>query len=155
MTGEQSGISTGTTRPGVGRLTEPRYLSADELDGLLGNMGDTFRPIAATCTFAALRVSEALGLRWRDLDLQAGTLTVSGQLGADGERVPVKSTASAATVELLPALVRELVSTGHGRRGRISDERTQTRWSSRPRAASPSPAGTRSGPSTRRVTRQG
>lgn len=108
MTGEQSGISTGTTRPGVGRLTEPRYLSADELDGLLGNMGDTFRPIAATCTFAALRVSEALGLRWRDLDLQAGTLTVSGQLGADGERVPVKSTASAATVELLPALVREL-----------------------------------------------
>jgi hypothetical protein len=40
--------------------------------------------------------------------LQAGTLTVNGQLGAEGERVPAKSAASAATVELLPALAREL-----------------------------------------------
>ena len=71
-------------------------------------MSDTFRPVAATCTFAALRISEALGLRWRDVDLQAGTLTVSGQLGAEGERVPAKSASSAATVELLPALAREL-----------------------------------------------
>lgn len=95
-------------RPGVGRLTEPRYLTAAELDSLLAKLTDTFRPVAATCTFAALRISEALGLRWRDVDLQAGTLTVSGQLGAAGERVPVKSAASAASVELLPALVREL-----------------------------------------------
>lgn len=95
-------------RPGVGRVTEPRYLTSDELDRLLDRMGDTFRPVAATCTFAALRVSEALGLRWRDLDLKGGALTVSGQLGAEGERVPVKSAASAATVPLLPALAREL-----------------------------------------------
>ena len=95
-------------RPGVGRVTEPRYLTADELDRLLGKLGDTFRPVAATCTFAALRISEALGLRFRDLDFKAGTLTVSGQLGAEGERVPVKSAASAATVPLLPALAREL-----------------------------------------------
>jgi len=56
-------------RPGVGRLSEPRYLTADELDSLLGKLTDTFRPVAATCTFAALRVSEALGLRWRHVDL--------------------------------------------------------------------------------------
>lgn len=95
-------------RPGVGRLSEPRYLTADELGRLLGRMGDTFRPVAATCTFAALRISEALGLRWRDIDLKAGTLTVSAQLGTAGERVPVKSAASAATVPMLPALAREL-----------------------------------------------
>lgn len=95
-------------RPGVGRLSEPRYLTADELGRLLGRMGDTFRPVAATCTFAALRISEALGLRWRDIDLKAGTLTVSAQLGPEGERVQVKSAASAATVPMLPALAREL-----------------------------------------------
>jgi hypothetical protein len=41
---------------------------------------------AATRAYAGLRISEALGLRWRDLDLKAGTLTVAGQVGADGAR---------------------------------------------------------------------
>lgn len=95
-------------RPGVGRVTEPRYLTADELDRLLRKLTDTFRPVVACCTFAALRISEALGLTWRDVDFNAGTLTISGQLGTEGVRVPVKSTASAATVPLLPALAREL-----------------------------------------------
>src|SRR5262249_18800211 len=54
-------------RPGAARLTEPRYLSVDELDRLLAAMGDTFRPVAATCAYAGLRLSEALGLRWSDV----------------------------------------------------------------------------------------
>jgi integrase len=97
-------------RPGVGRVSEPRYLTADELAELLGKMTDTFRPVAAVCTFAGLRVSEALGLRWQDVDLKASTLTVAGQLGTDGALVPVKSEASAATVPMLPALARELLA---------------------------------------------
>ena len=36
------------------------------------------------------------------------TITVSGQLGASGERVPTKTPASRAAVPLLPALEREL-----------------------------------------------
>ena len=95
-------------RPGVARLTEPRYLTAHELQRLLGELTPTFRPVVAACTFAGLRISEALGLRWRDVDFKAGMLTVSGQLGMNGERVPVKSEASAATLPLLPALAREL-----------------------------------------------
>lgn len=95
-------------RPGVARVSEPRYLAATDLDALLAGLTPTFRPVVAACTFAALRISEALGLRWRDVDFDAGTLTVSGQLGTDGARVPVKSTASAATVPMLPALAREL-----------------------------------------------
>lgn len=99
-------------RPGAHRETEPRYLTADQLDKLLARLSDTMRPVAATCTFAALRVSEALGLRWRDLDLKAGTITVAGQLGRDGKtRVPTtKTDASAATVPMLPVLRRELVA---------------------------------------------
>jgi integrase len=95
-------------RPGSTRLTEPRYLTAGELEQLLARLSPTFRPVACVCTFAGLRISEALGLRWRDVDLTAGELTVTAQLGAGGERVPVKSAASAATVPLLPALAREL-----------------------------------------------
>jgi len=46
--------------------------------------------------------------RWRDLDLDAGRLTVAAQLDRAGRTVPLKPTASAATVDLLRALVREL-----------------------------------------------
>jgi integrase len=95
-------------RPGAARLTEPRYLSAAELELLLASVTDTFRPAVATCAFAALRISEALGLRWRDVDFAAATIAVTGQLGANGERVPVKTAASAATLPMLPALAREL-----------------------------------------------
>ena len=95
-------------RPGSARVTEPRYLSADEVRRLLAAMSDTFRPAAAACAYAGLRASEALGLRWRDIAFEAGTLTVSGQLSASGERVPAKTASSEATIPLLPPLAAEL-----------------------------------------------
>jgi integrase len=95
-------------RPGSGRVSEPRYLTADDVERLLAALTPTFAPVASVCTFAGLRISEALGLRWRDVDLSGGTLTVSGQLGVNGDRVPVKTIASSATVPLLPRLAREL-----------------------------------------------
>jgi integrase len=95
-------------RPGTERLTEPRYLTAAEIGLLLSCMTDSFRPVVAVCAFAGLRVSEALGLRWCDVDFGASVLRVSGQLGPGGTRVPAKTRASDATVPLLPALAREL-----------------------------------------------
>jgi len=95
-------------RPGAQRVSQPRYLEPAELERLLAKMTDTFRPVAAACAYAALRVSEALGLRWRDVDFEAGTIAVTGQLGQDGSRVPVKTAASDAPVPLLPVLAREL-----------------------------------------------
>lgn len=89
-------------------MTEPRYLTVDEVDTLLARMSDTFRPIAASCALAGLRVSEELGLTWTDADFDAKTITVSGQLGVKGERVPTKTAASRAAVPLLPALERVL-----------------------------------------------
>jgi integrase len=97
-------------RPGTKRLTEPRYLDEAEVGELLHALGDTFRPIAATYAYTGLRASEALGLRWRDVDLDARTLLVENQLGADGKLYPVKTEASQAPVRLLPALHRELVA---------------------------------------------
>jgi integrase len=98
-------------RPGTARLSEPRYLTPAELELLLRKMGDTFRPVAATLAYAGLRASEALGLRWRDLDFEAETITVAGQLDPrqNGVRLDTtKTTASAATVPMLPVLRREL-----------------------------------------------
>ncbi len=47
-------------RPGARRLTEPRYLNRAEVARLLERMSDVFRPVAAVCAYAGLRVSEAL-----------------------------------------------------------------------------------------------
>lgn len=96
-------------RPGSRRQTEPRYLDADQVEHLLAALGDTFRPIAATCGYAGLRISEALGLRWADVDFDAGTLRVEQQLDDDlTTRPETKSAASTATVGMVPALEREL-----------------------------------------------
>ena len=97
-------------RPGARRQTEPRYLTVDELAALLAKMSDSFRPVAATCAYAGLRVSETLGLRWRDVDMKGGTITVAGQLALGGRVDTTKTAASAATLRLLPVLRRELLA---------------------------------------------
>jgi integrase len=104
-------------RPGAKRQSEPRYLTAKELERLFSSMREEpFRVVAMTCAYAALRISECLGLRWGDLDLPEGTLTVAGQLGRDGTWLAqVKTASSAATLPLLPALRASCGHTGSGR----------------------------------------
>jgi integrase len=67
-----------------------------------------YRAVAAACYFAGLRVSEALGLQWGDLDFRSGTVSIERQLGSGADFVPLKSAASRATMPMLPALAREL-----------------------------------------------
>jgi len=56
------------------------------------------RAILATLTLAGLRIGELVELRWRDVDLAAGRLTVRA----------AKTDAGARTIDLLPALAGEL-----------------------------------------------
>jgi integrase len=85
-------------RPSGKRQTEPRYLDRKQIDLLLAELGDEYRPIAATLAFAGLRVSEALALRWRDVDLNAGVLQVRG----------TKTAGSVARVPIIDVLAAEL-----------------------------------------------
>jgi integrase len=57
-----------------------------------------------------LRISETLGLKWRDIDLDAGTATIRrrwyrGDLSEDNEN---KTEASTATLRLGPSLIQEI-----------------------------------------------
>jgi integrase len=87
-------------RPSTKRTREPRYLDRPEIDRLLAHLGLEFRPVAAVCAFAGLRISEALALRWQDVDFDSGMLHVHG----------TKTAASAAPVPMTGALVAELRS---------------------------------------------
>jgi integrase len=95
-------------RPSTTRKRQPRYLNGAQLAALLAELDDDLRPLGAMLAYAGLRVSEALAIRWSDLDLEAGRLSVSAQLDRAGQPVPLKTSASASNVDLLPALVREL-----------------------------------------------
>ena len=85
-------------KPSAKRNVEPRYLDRQQIDALLSKMGDEFRPVCAVLAFAGLRVSEALALRWRDVDLDGAMLDVHG----------TKTKASTQPVPMTGDLVAEL-----------------------------------------------
>lgn len=79
-------------RPTPRRRKEPRYLDRSEIDRLLAKLSDDWRPVAAVCAFAGLRVSEALALRWSDVDFDAQMLDVQGtKTAASRQPVPMTS----------------------------------------------------------------
>jgi integrase len=95
-------------RPGAARLTEPRYLTLEELRRLTRRDG---RHVPARRRDMRLRgASRVRGARapMARHRPRRRTLTVTGQLGVTGERIPTKTAASAATVPMLPALALEL-----------------------------------------------
>ena len=85
-------------RPSAKRQKEPRYLDRSEIDRLLARLRPEPRAVAATLAFAGLRISEALALRWQDVDFEAEELHVPG----------TKTEASRATVPMIGLLVAEL-----------------------------------------------
>jgi integrase len=102
-------------KPARKRKSEPRYLAADEVQALLENASIRYRPIFAVMVYAGLRVGEALGLQWRNLDFGQDTVNIDGEVTPDCRYEPwAKSESSEAPVPMLPALKRELLD--HRRR---------------------------------------
>jgi integrase len=79
-----------------------------ELRSMLAAADDRERPVVMTAVFTGLRASELRGLRWSDIDLAAGRLTVAQRADAFNVIGPPKSKAGRRSVPMPPALVAEL-----------------------------------------------
>lgn len=65
------------TIPGASKRTrKPRSLTVAEFHKLLKHMEEPFRTMALTCVCFGLRISEALGLKWADVDWLNSTLHI-------------------------------------------------------------------------------
>ncbi|MEM9562085.1 MAG: tyrosine-type recombinase/integrase [Actinomycetota bacterium] len=92
-----------------------RALTVEELHMLLEASGGWLKVLIDLCGRNGLRPAEARALRWIDVDLQRGELSISGQMNRDNERGPVKRATNAertigidgATLERLAAWRRE------------------------------------------------
>jgi integrase len=105
---EDEGLGRGNPVRELRRRERPRVLSkqhrqltATELWTLVRAAGEETRPLVALLAFAGLRISEALGLLWGEVDLGARTLHIRKQLGYDTlERVPTKTDHGVRDIEL-------------------------------------------------------
>jgi integrase len=68
----------------VGRLAEPdgrvRFLTPEEEDRLLGELKGYLRDVVETALHTGIRRGALLGLRWRDVHLEPGTIQVASRL---------------------------------------------------------------------------
>jgi integrase len=74
---------------------------ADEINRFLDSLdGDRNTPLFTLAIASGLRQGELRGLRWTDIDLASGTLTVARQLLRDGTAGKPKSDAGLRTIGL-------------------------------------------------------
>lgn len=82
--------------------------SPDEIRALIAHLTDRRRPLLLTAIFTGLRISELRGLRWADIDLKAGRLTVHQRADRYGKIGRPKSAAGERVIPLPPFLVNTL-----------------------------------------------
>lgn len=104
------GVKPGS-RPGGSLDGGGRALEVDEVAALLEATPENWTPLVALLATSGLRISEALGLRRRDLDLADGTATVRQTVvEVEGKLILTtpKSKASRRAVKLIPSVVSML-----------------------------------------------
>jgi integrase len=94
-------------------VTEARVLDAKEIEELIACSLDTYKPVVSTLAYSGLRLSEALGLDWNEIDFEGGVIKVRHQLSRatrekPARRVPLKTDAAVREVVLLPQLAAVL-----------------------------------------------
>lgn len=94
-------------RPSVGKR-ELRILSTEEVNRLLDACDETTEVFVALSAFTGARLSEVLGLRWDDVDLDAGSIRIRRQLSRDGRLVEPKTDAAKREVVVMPSLANLL-----------------------------------------------
>jgi len=76
-----------------------------DLKAMIAAASDKERPLILTAITTGLRSSELRGLRWQDIDLAAGTITVRQRADQWGQIGPPKSEAGKRTIPIPPELV--------------------------------------------------
>jgi len=92
-------------RPKI-QASAKRALDEAEIAKLLTEAGDTFRPLIAFMLFTGVRIGEALGMRWQDLDFDGQRVHVRSQLGRDRKLADVKTDAGRRSIVFVPQLSR-------------------------------------------------
>jgi integrase len=80
----------------------------DEIRGILAHAEGRYRPLIVTAIFTGLRASELRGLRWDDVDLDAGILTVRQRADRWGTIGSPKSDAGKREMPLAPMVINTL-----------------------------------------------
>jgi integrase len=80
----------------------------DDIRAMLAHAQGRWRPLVVTAIFTGLRASELRGLRWDDVDLDAGELTVRQRADRWGSIGSPKSDSGKRTVPLAPMVVNAL-----------------------------------------------
>lgn len=96
-------------RAGAKRLRTPETLTADEFIALFGKLPDRERAMGTICATTGLRISEALGLRWGDIDFKTGQANVLRSV-VDGAVGRCKTEVSQQPVPLDEVTLSELQS---------------------------------------------
>ncbi len=89
------------------RVRKPRSLRAEEFDRLLSALDEPFSTVALVCVCLGLRISEALALRWADVDWTTGRLSVRRAI-VNQVVDDVKTEGSARALNLAPEMVDRL-----------------------------------------------
>lgn len=103
-----------------GRVTKRKGLDASELRALLAAIerdSPRWRPLVLTLAYTGLRFGEATALRWEDVDLDEGTITVV-RAQWKGHVDHPKAKASRRTVAMAPELIDVLRGHRDGRKVR-------------------------------------
>lgn len=79
-----------------------------DLKAMIAAATESEKPLILTAITTGLRSSELRGLRWQDIDLAAGTITVRQRADQWGQIGPPKSEAGKRTIPVPPELVSEL-----------------------------------------------
>lgn len=82
------------------------FMELEDFNNFIVQVPDPADRILYTFLFwTGCRISEALGLRWKDFDLDRGTFTIQWQLTRKGDMITTKTTNSVRTVDLFSGLL--------------------------------------------------
>lgn len=93
---------------GVAQAPERPFLSIEQFAALVDAHPEHMRPALHLTMGAHLRLGELIGLQRRDLDLDAGTLTIARQVTADGSEPTPTKTGATRTIDL-PAITVDVL----------------------------------------------